>query len=193
MAVLENIPSGSCNQEIKKIILTLFIFISLVGVAHAEQTTTVKFLMNEPLTLFDLGIYKLNKLINEDPFINATVKYDTKSNKINIGVVMYEWFVKKGAAKPIRNKGEAYNLIDSMVKKIRTILGVDYQTGKISSDNTGLEDCFRPANGRVIKNEPESLKEDLFKMIEISILFSGQRHNLSGKASLKGTEVVFDR
>ena len=179
------------NQKIKNALLTVIILLSLAGIVHAEQTSTIKYLMTEPLTLFDLGIYKLDKFINEDPAVNATVKFDPESNKINIRVVIYEWIVQKGTRNS-QTKTEAFELLNSMVNAIRAKLGVDSQTGKIFSGNTALEDCFRPANGRVIKNEPDSLKDDLFNMIEISVFLSGGNFNLNGKATLNGNEIIYD-
>jgi hypothetical protein len=148
--------------------------------------------MTEPLTLFDLGIYKLDKFINEDPAVNATVKYDPETNKINIHVVAYESIAQRGT-RFSQNKREGFELLNSIVNKIRTKLGVDHQTGNIFSGSTALEDCFRPANGRVIKNEPDSLKDDLFNMIEISVLLSGGNFNLNRKVALKGSETINDK
>ena len=66
MAAREIIVRSAHDQKVRNVLLTLIILLSLSGVVHAEQTPTIKYLMSEPLTLFDLGIYKLDKLINED-------------------------------------------------------------------------------------------------------------------------------
>ena len=50
-------------KKVKNVLLTVIILLSLAGIVHAEQTSTIKYLMTEPLTLFDLGIYKLDKLM----------------------------------------------------------------------------------------------------------------------------------
>ena len=47
---------GAIIRKNKKIILFLTILLSIAGIAHAEQTKTIKYLANEPLTLLDLGI-----------------------------------------------------------------------------------------------------------------------------------------
>jgi hypothetical protein len=192
MAAKKRLKNGAHNQKSKSVILTIIISLSLVGIVQAEQTETIRYLMTEPLTLFDLGVYKLDKLVNEDPSVNATVTFDWKSNKINIHVMILEWIAKKGAINNSDNKKEAYELVRLIVNTIRTKLGVNYQTGNFFSGNTAFEDCFRPANGRTIKNEPKNLKEDLFNMTDISVHFSGENFNLKGKAELKGTEIYFD-
>ncbi|MDX2499416.1 MAG: hypothetical protein QNL14_02795 [Deltaproteobacteria bacterium] len=74
---------------------------------------------------------------------------------------------------------------------LRTKLGVNDQTGEIDSGNTALEKCFRPVHGGKKKNEPESLKEDLFSMVEISVSFSGRNVTMKGKTALKGTGINF--
>jgi hypothetical protein len=191
MTVQQEPKHGAHKQKTKSIILTIIVSITLIGIVQAEQIKTIKYLMTEPLTLFDLGIYKLDKLINEDPSLTATVTFDGKSNKINLHVIILEWLAKKGGGSASQNKKEAYELVGTVINTIRTKLGVNYQTGKISPGNTALEDCFRPGNGRTIKNEPENLQEDLFNMIEISFRFSGENFNLDGKAALNGTEILF--
>ena len=45
---------GATIRKSKKIILFLAILLSFAGIAHAEQTKTIKYLANEPLTLLDL-------------------------------------------------------------------------------------------------------------------------------------------
>ena len=184
----------NCKQNpIKKnIILILVISFSLVGIARAEQTEAARYLMTEPLTLFDLGMYKLNELLNEDPSVNATVTFDWKTNNINLNVMILEFIAQKGAISNSQNKAQAYGLIRLIVNSIRTKLGVDYRTGKIISGDTALEACFRPASGRTIKNEPENLKAVLFDMTNITVHFAGENFNLKGRASLKGTNVIFD-
>lgn len=142
--------------------------------------------------LLDLGIYRLDKLVNEDPFGSATVTYDWESNKINIRVMILEWVVKGGRVGNTKNKEEAYDLVSQIVNSIRTKLGVNYRTGKIISGDTALEACFRPVAERNRENEPKNLKEELFKMTEISVNFSGQYIKVDGKAALRGTEIYFD-
>ena len=64
--------------------------------------------------------------------------------------------------------------------------------GEINSGNTLLGNCFRPVHGGKKKNEPESLKEDLFDMVEISVIFRGGNVRMKGKVPLKGTGITFE-
>ena len=174
----------------KNIILFLAILLSFAGIAHAEQTNTIRYLVSEPLTLLDLGIYRLNRLVNEDPYGSANVTYDWENNKIIIHITILEHFVH--TRRDVNSKKEAYVLVSRMVNSLRTKLGVNYQTGEIDSGYTSLEKCFRPVHGGKKKNEPESLKEDLFDMIEISVYFQGSNVTVKGKTPLKGTGINFE-
>jgi hypothetical protein len=122
---------GATIRKNKNIILFLTILLSFAGIAHAEQTKTIKYLANEPLTLLDLGIYRLNRLVNEDPYGSAKVTYDWESNKINIHITIFEHFINAGRS--VRNKKEAYVYANRLINSLRTKLGINYQTGKINS------------------------------------------------------------
>ena len=174
----------------KNIILFLTILVSFAGISHAEQTNTIKYLVNEPLTLLDLGLYRLNRLVNEDPYGSANVTFDWENNKITINITILEHFVNTRVN--MKNEKEAYAFAIRMINSLRTKLGVNSQTGEINSGNTLLENCFRPVHGGKKKNEPESLKEDLFDMVEISVIFRGGNVRMKGKAPLKGTGITFE-
>lgn len=174
----------------KKIILFLAILLSFAGISHAEQTNTIKYLVNEPLTLLDLGLYRLNRMVNEDPYGRANVTFDWENNKIFIHITILEHYVNTRVN--MRNEKQAYAFAIRMINSLRTKLGVNSQTGKINSGNTLLENCFRPVHGGKKKNEPESLKEDLFNMIEILVIFRGENVTVKGKTALKGTGINFE-
>jgi hypothetical protein len=174
----------------KNIILFLAILLSFAVISHAEQTKTIKYLVNEPLTLLDLGLYRLNRLVNEDPYGRTNVTFDWENNKIIIHITILESFVN--IRKNMKHKKEAYAFASRMINSLRTKLGVNSETGEINSGNTRLENCFRPVHGGKNKNEPESLKEDLFDMVEISVTFQGGNVTIQGKAPLKGTGINFE-
>jgi hypothetical protein len=141
----------------------------------------------------DLGVYRLNQLINEDPFGNATVKYDSERNRIYIRVAISEWDVSGGSNTNIKNKLEAYGMVRLAVNSIRDKLGVDSKTGEIVLGETPLEACFKPVAERDKKLKPKNLKADLFNMVDISVHFAEKNLKIVGSAQLKGTEISFDR
>ena len=178
-----------------RMILVWLLWISLcpVGLINAEQNQTSRFLRTEPLTLMDLGIYRLNELMNEDPFGTATVKYDWERDKIHIRVAISEWDADGGPGSGITNKQQAYGLVRQIVNTIREKLGINPKTGEIVSGETPFEACFKPVAERDKKTKPENLEIDLFNMTDISIHFSHKNIKIVGSAQLKGTEISFDR
>ena len=175
----------------KTIVLFIAVLLSFIGICHAEKTNTIKYLANEPLTLLDLGLYRLNRLVNEDPYGSANVTFNWGNNKILIHITILESFVHTGVN--MNNEKEAYAFAIRMINSLRTKLGVNAQTGEINlANNTRLENCFRPVHGGKKKNEPESFKEDLFEIVEISVTFQGQNVTMKGKAPLKGTGINFE-
>ena len=188
---------GQVNRKYcrNKLILVWILLISLysVGTINAEQNQTTRFLTTEPLTLMDLGIYRLNRLINEDPFGNPTAKYDRERGRIHIRVAISEWDVDDGAGNDITNKHQAYELVRRVVNSIRDKLGINPKTGEMVSGETPLEACFKPVTERDKRTKPENLKTDLFNMIDISVHFSAKNIKIVGSAQLKGTEISFNR
>lgn len=189
MAAQKKPTKGATIRKNEIIKFILIILISCTGIADAEQTKTIKYLANEPLTLLDLGIYRLNRFVNEDPYGSANVSFDWESNKITIHINIIESFVS--VRRSVKTNSQAHELVSQLVNSLRAKLGVNYQTGEIDSEYTTLEKCFRPVHGGKKKNEPKSLKEDLFEMVDISVSFSGGKVSLKGNAPLKGTEINF--
>jgi hypothetical protein len=86
------------EDMMKKIMLTLFVVSSAVAVlepvGHAEPTSTIKYLMAEPVSMLDYGIQKVNedlqnhanalKVEGESPILKA--RYSWESNKIQIEI-----------------------------------------------------------------------------------------------------------
>jgi hypothetical protein len=99
------------------IILFLTILLSFAGISHAEQTNTIKYLVNEPLTLLDLGLYRLNRLVNEDPYGRANVTFDWENNKITINITILEHFVNTRIN--MKNEKEAYAFASRMINSLR--------------------------------------------------------------------------
>ncbi len=178
-----------------KLILVWILWISLysAGIISAEQNQTSRFLTTEPLTLMDLGIYRLNQLMNEDPFGTATVKYDRKRDKIHIRVAISERDVDDTPGAGITDKRQAYGLVRQVVNSIRDKLGINPKTGEIVSGETSFEACFKPVAERDKKTKPKNLKKELFNLTDISVHFSHKNIKIVSSAQLKGTEISFDR
>jgi hypothetical protein len=80
-----------------KIWLFTVLFLSLASLAGAEPSPSVRYLMNEPVTLFDWGIVRLHEYLEEYTThylqtasvqdIYATVSYDSRRNIILLSIV----------------------------------------------------------------------------------------------------------
>ena len=126
MAAQKKPTKGVTIRKNAIIKLFLIILISCTGIADAEQTKTIKYLANEPLTLLDLGIYRLNRFVNEDPYGSANVSYDWESNKITIHINIIEDFVS--VRRSVKTSHQAHELVSQLVNSLRIKLGVNYQT-----------------------------------------------------------------
>ena len=72
----------------KRILLVAILF-ATTTVGHAEPTPVVKYLMDEPVTLFDLGMLRLDRLFDDFKVKDAksvfvSVGYKWKENRISI-------------------------------------------------------------------------------------------------------------
>ena len=64
------------------VMLLSSLFLCVAGTTYAESLKTVKHLMNEPATLFDLGIVRLENLLRKNQPAILEVSYDRGRNKI---------------------------------------------------------------------------------------------------------------
>jgi hypothetical protein len=81
-----------------KISLLLVALLGPVSICNAEPSPSVRYLMNEPVTLFDWGILRLHDYLDEYTFhylktnsvqdIYSTVSYDARRNKITISMIV---------------------------------------------------------------------------------------------------------
>jgi len=78
--------------------LLFAVLLGLVSISHAEPSPSVRYLMNEPVTLFDWGIVRLYEYLDEYTAhylktssvqdIYSTVSYDSSRNNIVISLVV---------------------------------------------------------------------------------------------------------
>lgn len=63
----------------KTSIICLFIMVFSVSIVHSEPSKTIKYLMNEPLTMFEWGMYRLEIDINE--YLGSLIEQNVDSDK----------------------------------------------------------------------------------------------------------------
>ncbi|OHY72932.1 hypothetical protein [Marinobacter sp. AC-23] len=135
--------------------------------ASSGPNKTVSYLMNEPLTMFEWGLYKVKDEIFSIEFEDldltfrnlAGVEYDWEGNRINLSLTIYpEYaFFKKVGGKKI------CKLALQKVKS-RFGYGVEAKYRELFGINTYFEH-----KGFTNKSKPESLAEDLENITKIMI------------------------
>jgi len=178
---------GISNMKISIVILILVILNFGAGISPAEPTKTVRHLMMEPATMFDLGIVRLENLLrNNQPGILA-VSYDWERNKIQINVVRIN---RMSRGEKNRSAEDLRRLIVQDIHKIRKDLNVNPATGQIDPGYTTLENCFSHA-GYTEKEEPTNLKDELYNMTEISakVIVHREEVFLEAMVPLKGNRI----
>jgi hypothetical protein len=145
--------------RVKKIALATVIFFSTIGFCTAEPASTVKYLMNKPVSLFDYGILRMQedlkfraasayKIKHQAPSY-LSVLYDAKSNKI-VMYLLYTIYKK--------NVDEIENRMKDIVETMRAIFGPYY-----------IETFFNH-QGYVLHGEPKKkIGRNLERIIEIRL------------------------
>lgn len=191
MGAKNNPWQGISNIKMIIVIAGLVILLFGVGAAPAGPTKTVRNLMTEPATMFDLGIVRLESFLRNNQPGKLDVSYDWERNKIQINVVRINRMSKQNKK---TNVEDFRRQIQHDIQKIRKDLNVNPATGEIDSGYTTLENCFRHA-GNSPQDEPTSLKNELYDMIEISAKVIVHRNDLflEARAPLKGNRIEWIR
>jgi hypothetical protein len=152
--------------------------------------------MNEPMTLFDYGMYQLSESLKNKAFIFLTL--DEKTNKHELKNIMidtsvyYSWDENKiiiNATPDYYNHASDYKTAkewcNQMIDKIRTELGID-QDNPASGSFARLE-LFFSHDGFKKKAEPKNLVKELVSIMEIntSVLYREKDKDKSKKIKCK--------
>ena len=156
--------------------LVLFIVLAaFVQDAGAEPTESANFLMNEPVSLLDFGIYKLEKdlkglgkdlAINYSTPFDISVRYDWEKNKI---VIQFTYGYERNPPPKTILIG-----VQKVLKQIKGFLGVDPK-GKVYHKRgfSKVADYFSH-QGYLTQNRPKELEKEIDQMIELSVIYSIQ-------------------
>jgi hypothetical protein len=155
---------------------TVLIFLLLYAqTAQAEPSPTTHFLMNEPASLLDLGIYKLEKdikglqkdlVVNHTTPFDISVDYNWDENRIAIQMT---YGYEGNPPKKIIRIG-----IKKVFQRLKGFLGVDPQ-GKVYHKRgfSKVSDYFSH-EGYVIKNRPKDLEKEIDQIVELKVIYSVQ-------------------
>lgn len=182
------------------IVISLILLFVPAKIGMAEPTPTIQYLMNEPVSLLDLGILRLTLLLDEmKPLFEVNDKYKKIFKYSILTGVDYDWGSNRIELEihPIgecKSKQEAKDWCISVIKKIRFSLAIDSDSGKPLAKD-GLLDSFFTHNGFAAKSEPANIKSELEKIILISIgvpyIEKEKTKYLRCESPLLGTKVFF--
>ena len=151
----------------KKFIISLMI--TLVPITlNAEPSPTVNYLMNEPATMFDLGMYRLEEYLNKYPFKSLK---DEKGIDVGIIFVSYHWGENRiiiKASPYTESYISAKDMCKIMTNKIKTILGIGEEGVLSIFTKKRIGNFFQHNNFRT-KEEPYNFINEIEKIVEIRV------------------------
>jgi len=160
-------------------VIILFIFVSP---CNAEPDSTIRYLMNEPISMLDFGLYRLGLELEwqtkghiEEGYrkSDVMVSYDWGKNRIFLRRL---WILREDI--------DVDTLKDECKREIRLFrLVVNFAL---------LENCFRHS-GFTSKKEPENLLDNLLKIMEIKIEAMNlyKKKGIVCSAPLLGKDIYF--
>jgi hypothetical protein len=179
-------------RAIKHNFLIAIILITTSAICIAEPDTTMRYLIDEPMSMLDFGLYKLNnKLKIAFPKNQITAMYLWDENRIilNFGILLKD--------EELKSENEAKTESEQFITKIRWLFGIDPKTGRISKlrPYSGLDTYFEHS-GYTVKTEPKDLNKKLFNITKITGVAgyrdsNGKRKSLIVRADLLGSEIYF--
>ncbi len=149
----------------KKILFLIIVLIPLH--TYAEPSKSVDYLMRDSMSMFDWGLYKLGKSLEEEEFLGlgltskakSWVEYEWDKNLIEMKVTIYpsNSNIQKFSLKEICHAAQT---------SVKTKYG--YGAPEIVQSQIGINSFFKH-KGFVKKDSPETLKDDLDTITKITI------------------------
>lgn len=180
----------------------IYFFLLFPSVCFAEPSSSINYLMNEPVTLFDLGIVKMEdhlkdfckSTILDDPnyrmlgddltaVCSCYYKYDT--NEIQLSILL-----------TIPSQDTSLNTVKEYAKKIfyklRRRFGIDPETGTNAVGN--IHEWFSH-QGYIKRPMPKNIETDIVKIINVTFMLNDKDYKIGliAKGKLASTEVLFSK
>lgn len=142
------------------------------GLASAEPTPTVRYLMKEPMSLWDKGMIQLRDHLKNDPssrLLYVTVEYDWDANRIRIGAVeLGQEALSATEAKPWCKR---------TLESLRAALWVhwypDPTTGEPVVTGSMIPKFFWHEGYTTKPRPPDNLADELHSITELSAVYTG--------------------
>jgi len=187
--------------------LVIFIVLLFPTVCFAEPTPTVRYLMEEKLSLFDAGMIELNKVVEGfcEYYKDIIVSEFPELSKVfpTTGSSTYVWDENKIVIsilivldkKPTDEK-RLKDFSKTIFEALQTNFIIDNKTGKpINPIFDNISELFSH-QGYQKKNEPSTLQADLHNIMYVTLAYAinnPQNTFFKANAKLYGTEMFFSK
>jgi hypothetical protein len=136
-------------------------------VVNAEPSASVKYLMNQPVSAMDFGLYRLGQELSSDLGTNngwsrvtATASYDWNRNRIVVTML--------SLAPNATTAATAKKYCRTVIDLARQDAGVSPVTGTVLPDTATVASLFLP-DSFPNTDQPENISDELLSIIEIRV------------------------
>jgi len=164
-----------------RVIVLLVIFMVTPTTGYGEPSAAVRYLMDEPVTMFDWGLYRLRRIIDQFRFENLTpdnvqsyINYDWDQNSLRI--VFYV------QTKEMIGKAPAKKMCENITAKISSTFGGEIRDKELRR-NLSIATLFEH-RAFENKDKPDNFMEEIEKITRIEVnIFT--RKAINSPASIK--------
>jgi hypothetical protein len=154
--------------------------------AHAEPGPVIKYLMDEPASLFTVGLIQADTWMKETFSAQGQhgfASYDWDSNRISFGIIILD-----GDAAP-----DPRSQCGGLIWKVRRALGINPDTGKYLINDWTMLSTFFSQRGYQSGGQPDDLYERLLQVTEVTAIVPGKASNkpIKCKGPLLSSETLF--
>lgn len=178
------------NKWVIHFTATFIAFLIFSGTCKAEPDSTIQYLMDEPVSLFDLGIFKMRSELDS--------KFETKDRLV---AVDYKWPENRIVITFLFPSVRFENEYEAKERCIEFVEGIrrEFDVNPKSGDPPGPYSAFRISryfehSGYSKKNRPNDLSDQLYELIKIKGSMHLKNNDaFSCQAPLAGTAIYFSK
>lgn len=144
------------------------VFLASVSICSADPNPATRYLMNEPVSLLDFGLYKLENYFAaigpNDSYVFSIVRYDWELNRINV------YIYNTNGNNEISTKKEAKKWSKNIICRARELLGIDCSSLKsvLGSKKSIIYNYFSHT-GFQKSGEPSNLAAELDEIVVLKV------------------------
>jgi hypothetical protein len=176
------------QKAILGIAVVILVLSGFLPVCRAEPSTTIKYFMNEPVTMFDWGMYRLEEDLQrwasgrKDLEPHVSVVYDWDSNRLDVIFLCIQKSSTPSESSTFKKSLAKYQC-EGMTQNIREYLNMPL----------GIERYFRH-EGFSNKGSPKKLREDIENITFVRVEICSDKDYLklrTAESPLMGKEIFF--